>query len=428
MGMEEMLILQMSLNYRQNDAKRIGERKMLRPVGRYVIVFLAVMVCLMIMLTMVFMIPDDLIKTHQETSLYIVDEMENNIWFGNFFGRKESRLDQQTDRIMIRNVMPEIKEMSAFQKALYMNGYGRYWHGYVLYLRFLMVFFDLWEIRYINMIVFFVLFAADIGLISKKIHGKKGFFTALLFSLSIVLCYIVIITSCLQYYSSFLVMLIVSAIVLIMNDNNKYSMLFMITGIVTNFVDFLTVPLITLGMPLLILIVKENDSLRENSYGRQLLFLMRQCLAWGAGYGVCWISKWILSMWMLPQEYIDASVSQHALFWLSDAGAGTRLWAFRMNIPYYFAGHGMKIMLLSLAIPIALGIIGSIYHKKYNKIASLYLIVAFMPYLWYFVFNGHSFYHAWFTFRLQAVTLFGIGLFLLERIDFDRLDSIGKHQ
>ena len=58
MGMEEMLILQMSLNYRQNDAKRIGEWKMLRPVGRYLIVFLAVMVCLMIMLTMAFMIPD----------------------------------------------------------------------------------------------------------------------------------------------------------------------------------------------------------------------------------------------------------------------------------------------------------------------------------------------------------------------------------
>lgn len=36
-----------------------------------------------------------------------------------------------TDRIMLKNVMPENEEMSALQKAMYMNGYGRYWHGYV---------------------------------------------------------------------------------------------------------------------------------------------------------------------------------------------------------------------------------------------------------------------------------------------------------
>lgn len=275
-----------------------------------------------------------------------------------------------------------------------------------------MVFFNLWEIRYINMIVFFVLFALDISLISKKIRGRKGILTAISFALSITMCYIVIITSCLQYYSVFLVFLVVSALVLVLDEISDYPMFFMITGIVTNYVDFLTFPLLTLAMPLLLLLAKKNEIHKNKPLGTQLRFVLIQSVAWGFGYGMCWISKWLLSSWILPHDIIDTSVAQHAFFWLSDAGAGSRLWAYRLNIQYFFAGHGLKIMFLSLAFPVVLGIMGSIYHKKYNVNAVLFLAVALTPYLWYFVFNGHSFYHAWFTYRLQAITLFGISLFL----------------
>ena len=69
----------------------------LRTGIRYLAAYFVVVVCLTVMMMLVFLIPDGLIKTHQETSLYIVEEMENNLWFGNFFGRGESRLDQQTE-------------------------------------------------------------------------------------------------------------------------------------------------------------------------------------------------------------------------------------------------------------------------------------------------------------------------------------------
>ena len=398
--------------------------KALRAVVRYVVVFLCVMACLTLMLTGVFLIPDKFIETHQETSLYILQEMEKNIWFGNFFGRGESRFDQQTDEIMLKNTISDNTSLSALQKAMYLNGYGRYWHGYVLFLRPLMVFFNLWEIRYINMIVFFVLFALVIALIAKCAGGKKGLLAAVAFSLSITLCYIVIITSCLQFFSVFLVMLIVSAVILGTDRWKDYPMIFMITGILTNFLDFLTVPLITLGMPILLLMMKQNEKWKDRPFLEQVRFIFCQSLSWGLGYGMCWVSKWVLSGWILPAELTDSSVSQHAFFWLGDGGAGSRLWAYRLNIPYYFASQGLKIMLLAMAVPLLLLIAGSIFHLKVKANAFGYLMVAVMPYLWYLVLNGHAFYHAWFTYRLQAVTLFGISLFLLERIDFERLQKI----
>ena len=204
-----------------------------------------------------------------------------------------------------------------------------------------------------------------------------------------------------------------------------YPMFFMIVGIVTNFVDFLTVPLITLGMPLLIVLMLEykNGKYGQLSTGKKILFIAAQTCAWGMGYAGCWISKWILAALILPGD-ITESVLGHASFWLSDAGAGTRLWAFRRNIPYYFAGQGVKIALFALLLPIFIILKSIKSRKKSAKPPFSFLIVSVFPYIWYLVLNGHSFYHAWFTYRAQAITLFGICLFFLEWMDMDKKPAI----
>jgi hypothetical protein len=45
-------------------------------------------------------------------------------------------------------------------------------------------------------------------------------------------------------------------------------------------------------------------------------------------------------------------------------------------------------------------------YRSFNyKKAILFLIIALMPYVWYFILSNHSYLHWWFTFRLQAVTI-----------------------
>ena len=44
------------------------------------------------------------------------------------------------------------------------------------------------------------------------------------------------------------------------------------------------------------------------------------------------------------------------------------------------------------------------------------LSLAVLPYAWYYVFAGHSQVHFWFTYRLQAITLFTVFAYLIDSL------------
>ena len=55
--------------------------------------------------------------------------------------------------------------------------------------------------------------------------------------------------------------------------------------------------------------------------------------------------------------------------------------------------------------------------------AGLLLVLAFMPYIWYFLLSNHSYQHFWFTYRLQAVTLAALFMAVLSLHQGDALKS-----
>ena len=58
---------------------------------------------------------------------------------------------------------------------------------------------------------------------------------------------------------------------------------FLGTGMVTSYVDFLTYPLITFGLPCVLWLMLEKDR-QKNA----LLLLVQLALAWGIGYAGMW--------------------------------------------------------------------------------------------------------------------------------------------
>ena len=42
------------------------------------------------------------------------------------------------------------------------------------------------------------------------------------------------------------------------------------------------------------------------------------------------------------------------------------------------------------------------------KITAAMLTIALFPYIWYFVFSNHSQLHYFYTYRIQAITLFAV--------------------
>ena len=110
----------------------------------------------------------------------------------------DSRLDNWTDSLMLLTAVREDSEPAYISAALNSRNlisdknpcesliqiyaekntdnlksvkYGRYWHGYLVFLKPLLLFFDYGEIRYINMFVQMLLFAFAAVLLSKKERG-----------------------------------------------------------------------------------------------------------------------------------------------------------------------------------------------------------------------------------------------------------------
>lgn len=77
-------------------------------------------------------------------------------------------------------------------------------------------------------------------------------------------------------------------------------------GLLTAYVDFLTFPLMSLGLPLVYLLNRSYASKLKDKILRVL-----QCgIAWGIGYAGMWASKWVVASLLLRRNLIREAVEQ----------------------------------------------------------------------------------------------------------------------
>ena len=136
----------------------------------------------------------------------------------------------------------------------YEISYGRYWHGYLIVLKTLLLFLNVSEIRMLNLILQGTLFCILLYLVRKRIGAV---YQIPLLLMEAVLNPIVLPLS-LQFSWVYYIG-ILSAIVFLIREKwhpKSILLLFLITGMVTSYVDLLTYPLITLGLPMMIFLLR----------------------------------------------------------------------------------------------------------------------------------------------------------------------------
>lgn len=386
---------------------------------RYAVWFFGMIAVFTAAMTLVYCIPQEKIAYKQETSAYILDmEEQGGVWFGNFFGVDSGRLDNTTDSLMMDSVLLD-EGLPPLERAMSIGGYSRYWHGYQVFLRPLLTFLTYWQIRYVNMFAFFLLLCAVLLAMQRVLGGV----TAMAFMASLVACYIVIVPMSLQYHSVFLVLLTASLVLLCVGRMSTCGapLFFMVVGMVTNFVDLLTAPLLTLGIPLLLLLEMDLHDEKQMSIVSLILRLIFCSLAWGAGYALCWISKWCIGSVVLG-ESVFSGAGDHALMWIGNNwGKYGRLIACAQNFKAFFLAHGKRVFFPLILPAVAYLYCLARFRSRRAGRAWVLLIVCLYPYVWYPVLANHSLFHTWFTNRLQAITLFGVLLFLIEWVDWNEV-------
>lgn len=292
--------------------------------------------------------------------------------------------------------------------------YARYWHGYLIILRPLLIFFNISQIKVIIGILLALLAFYLFMVLSKKILIK--FCYIIILALAFSDFFLMGIT--LQGVLTFIISMVASIIICKQYDKIKrISMYFMVIGMVTCFFDLLTHPIITLGIPITVYLLlkqeKEHTGLKEN-----IKLIIANSIMWGIGYLLTNLTKWILVDVFYERNLINIAFQQ--FLFRSQATDGINPKFFGEAIIYNFEQAGIRAYLFMTVIFIY--VIAYLIRKykvmKFNVKAGVpYLIISLMPIAWYLLMNNHDVDHRYFTYRGLVVFYIGVGLFLLKLID-----------
>ena len=170
--------------------------------------------------------------------------------------------------------------------------------------RILLIFFDITSIRWILQIAL-IIFIGILAYYLRKNSKSK-------IALSVIIAFIA--TDIFVWFRTLQGMLVMIVAVLIsifiankkINSKNINLWLF-ISGALTAYFDFLTTPLVSILLPMLIYTAVNHD---ETTLKNEIIRIIKNCIAWGVGYLGVWATKWLIADILYNMEIIKTSVWQ----------------------------------------------------------------------------------------------------------------------
>lgn len=272
--------------------------------------------------------------------------------------------------------------------------YARYWHGYLVYLRPLLLLFDYSKIRIIILIVLIFL----ISRLLYNLYKLKKITTLISLTIALICVDIQLVFLSLQSMITFVIMLSASNILIKkINKNVNINLFFFIIGGVTCFFDLLTTPLITLGIPIILYL----ELTKEKQVKEIIIDIIKISLLWGIGYLSVCVTKWIIVDIFFGRNVITTAIQQ--FFYRSNKTYLNIFGALIKNLTYTN---------LSLFVIISSCYLIFILNRKKGdlkiKEAIPYFIMMNMPIIWYIILAQHSDMHSFFTYRLLSISFFAI--------------------
>ncbi len=403
-----------------------------KDAGKVLTVLIAGGMAGLILLMIVYAIPVDRMLVNARASIEIFEREGPSPQ--TIIGYEATTLDNYTDAWMFRNAFYDGRE-SVFQKSLnvyyygyhkeelhnvcesmiaYLNGtegyerqsYARYWHGYLIFLKPLLCFFDYGDIRGILRLTEMSLLMYLCLLFERRRFAR--FLPALAVTMFCIGFYD--IGQSMQYSWIFLITVAASIYLLKKYPVMDGKMLFLAVGMCTSYFDFLTYPVFTLGIPLIVLLLCRFSSGEKKGAVKTVLY---HSIFWGIGYfGFC-LEKWILCNLLTEENVIEEaflSITERVGRQVVDQPIGymeTVFENFKVLCKYPYA-----LAILGVTALILWG-----FRKKRLKTdwehAAACLIVAVYPFIWYAVALNHSYVHAFMTYRDLGISIFA-GLCMLE--------------
>lgn len=290
--------------------------------------------------------------------------------------------------------------------------YARYWHGYLSILRPLLLLFNYSGIRIVLAIITLISIVALITLLCKKISITSG----VIYGIGLLAISIFIVTKSINEILIFIVAFISSIILLLKkNPEKNIGIFFFVVGSVSNFIDLLTAPLVTLGITAItyFLLVQKNES--KVNIKRYILDFLKICISWALGYGITWLSKWVITEIFFGRPIISQAIEQAVFRSNGPQINGMNIFSlsnvFIRNMEYLSSPVAITILIAAVIYIIVMMIINrnkKIDFKENLKKCLPYILIFFLPAIWYMVLKQHSYTHVNFTYRILVISIISL--------------------
>ncbi len=290
----------------------------------------------------------------------------------------------------------------------YKVAYGRYWHGYLVPLKLLLLVFDYGDIRILNFFLQNFLLCIVLGMLVRT--EKKKYtpaYLAAVFTLN------PLTTALSLQFSAVYYIILISSLCMIRAgregkaEDGRTDNLFFFTGMATSYFDFLTYPIAGAGILLVLYLNLQEGRIDK----RQIKAGIKKLLLWGFGYGGMWAGKWLIGSLLTGTDFFRNAWEQ-SLFRTSAENC-TRIGAVCKNIGVFLKWPFLLVFLTMafcyfMKFRKANKLRKFLWHKEKTAVCA-YMAVACLPVGWLCIMTNHSWEHYWFTFRTFSVTCFAVG-------------------
>ena len=292
--------------------------------------------------------------------------------------------------------------------------YARYWHGYLIWLRPLLLVTTITGVRVVQYVVLAALAAAVLWLLRRRC----GLRAAVWFAVSQLAVTAFWAPHQVQYFTCFAIAYAGCVWVLAKpRRSDDVCLALLVLGVFTSFLDLLVTPILTLGLPLTCWLLEPQQRLRAGT--KQCGIVVGGSLSWGVGYLLCWASKWVLAGLVTGQNVIADALHQVGVRTAADTWHGMELtWSNIFTFIYKTLNDKHLLWPLLLAVVLLLALFAAGIRSRQQLVRALPLLLCtLMTPAWFFVLRTHSIQHGWFTWRALGLTLFAGLSFLYYSCD-----------
>lgn len=400
----------------------------MKTVGKFLLLLVGGIMLGTLAMILVYAFPVERMETNVRSSMEVF--YTESVYPQQAPGYKATQLDNETDAIMLLGAIYDGGGYPVWQQAMRVaridfkdipsccndlvkyawenqipdgeTEYSRYWHGYMLWLKPLLLKLDYADIRMLNMML-------QIFLVLLLVQGmvQEGMSWYLLpFGMALVVLNPAAAAMSLQFSSIYYIVLI--SMILLLRHHAKWEeeklwpYLFFLLGMTTVFFDFLTYPMAALCMPLILLLLVERKALKTG-----ILRVIVLSLCFGLGYVGMWMGKWVIGSVLLGENVIYSAISQMTLHTSGAVVSGEALSHFDviwrnlrviLKWPYLFVfGAGFLYCVSKISFKKVLG--------KLSEAVPV-LLTGLIPFAWLFVTTSHAAWCYWYTYRGLMATVF----------------------